>query len=421
MNATRIPTGGPEGADLESLLRAELGGVADAVADAGSPAPTQALLARGHAARRRRTAVATAGGALVTALVLAVGFSVVSPQDRASLPSDPSPTVPTVSRDELRRWAEALPAGDISDVSRAARAGVVVWDGRAVTLPEVAGLDRYVAPFGSSSRGLLLGWFSDRAADSKDFDMQLGWLSADGERWTRVETVLVTNAVISPDGTRYAYTGRTRDAATQQVTTELAVRQVADDALVARVTVPEGRHLFGWVGGRIALGTVEGTELSTYDPQTLAEGSTITTRGPGESRYTSVAGRTLQVVTSGDCPETADTGPLSRYEAVVVPEDLVTGGFAQPVLIGCAPEDMQFVSPDGRFFVRPGDEVTVRTIATGAPVGAQGPVGWPGAGLTVVTWEPDSTHVQVVTYLDGQSGTLLRCSAVDGTCVRSSG
>ena len=226
----------------------------------------------------------------------------------------------------------------------------------------------------------------------------------------------MTNAVVSDDGSLYAYTGRVRSGGT--TTNELVVRRTADDALVARTSVAEARYLLGWVFGRPALRNQEGTELFTYDPSTLEERSGIrVTARPGHSpgSFASITSGVLQYVSSGECAESEQTGPLSLYEAVTVTEN----GASTSTTIGCAPDDLQFVSPDGRWLVRPGDETTVRTATTGRPVGPLHPTGWPVG--TTVYWEPDSRHVQVVGYPDGDSGpaVTLRCAVADGSCVRA--
>lgn len=424
MNATRIPTGGPD--DLEALLRSELGTVADAVGSDGRPAPVSALLVRGRTAKRRRRAAVAAAAAAVTALAVVVGFTVVGSapvvQQRQGLvpqPAGPVPVGPSFGASALEAWARSLPAGRSPGdfTSPKSSQDVVRWEGRAVTLPDVAGRGRFALPLGRSDRGLLLSWFSAKVEGTEDFGMQLGWLSPDARAWSPVETVVVTNAALSADGKRYAYTGSVRDAATSKVTSELVVRRTSDDKVVARTTIPEGRYLLGWILGRPAVRDQEGGELFTYDAATLQPaGSILAPPGAGSAArgsFVSISGSTVQVVTPGDCQATEQTGPLSVYTAVT----LADGARTTSLDLGCAPDDMQFVSPDGRWVVRPGDEATVRSATTGKPVGALNPTGWPSG--TIAVWEPDSRHVQVVTrFGPDAAATIVRCSVTDGSCAR---
>lgn len=94
--------------------------------------------------------------------------------------------------------------------------------------------------------------------------------------------------------------------------------------------------------------------------------------------------------------------------------------------MGCLVPDSDPVSPDGRLFVRGGDELTIRSVATGNAVHGLGPELPPGAAVT--QWEPDGQHVQISVSLDPPGGDVngdaayrkvVRCSVADGRCVRN--
>lgn len=417
MNATRIPTGGPEGADLESLLRTELGGVAGAVADPAAPAPVQALLRRGRAARRRRTAVVTAGGALATALVLALGFGVVGPQLRADGGPAVSPSPP--SRD-IRSWVAALPAGPVPAVERlpASQDGVVRWAGVETQLPEgVAGRSRFAIPHGATDRGLLLAWFSDQGTGGDDYAMQLGWLA--GGRWSPVDSLLVLDAAVSPDGTQYAYSGTTVTAASPKPSTVLVVRSVADDSVVTRRTVPDRTVVRGWFDGQVLVTAADGTLPRVLRGDALEPRDDLIPTAPDGGdpvALTALRGDVVEYTLPAfqGCPEVGGAptvqAAVTRFEG---------GAEAGNRLLGCVVPDSEPVSPDGAWFVGAGDELTVRSMATGEPVGRPGPELQIGAATPI--WESDGAHVQVVLYLDGepQAATIVRCAVADGSCVRA--
>ncbi|WP_088320441.1 hypothetical protein [Kineosporia sp. R_H_3] len=417
MNATRIPAGGPEDVDLETLLRAELGGVAGAAADQGTPAPTQALLARGRAARRRRTAVVTAGGALATALVLAVGFGVVAPQLRA----DGGPAVtPSPPPRDVRSWVAALPAGPVPAVERlpASQDGVVRWGGAQTQLPEgVAGRGRFAIPHGATDRGLLLAWFSDQGTGGDDYAMELGWLA--GGRWSPVDTLFVLDAAVSPDGTQYAYSGTTATAAAPKPSTVLVVRRVADDSVVTRRTVPDRTVVRGWFDGKVLVTDADGTLPRVLRGDALEPRDDLIPTAPDSGdpvALTSLRGDVVEFTLPSfqGCPEVGGA-PTVQTAAKRFEGGAETGNR----MLGCVVPDTELVSPDGAWFVGSGDELTVRSMATGEPAGRPGPELPIGAATPI--WESDGAHVQVVLHLDGdlRSATIVRCAVADGSCVRA--
>ena len=428
MNATRIPAGGPD--DLEALLRSELGAVADAVGSDGRPAPASAVLARGRTARRRRRAALTGAAALATAAVVALGVGVAGPALRAdSEPAGPTPA-PTDAAG-VAAWVRSLPVGEVPTVERLPRSqqGVVRWGGVETTLPAAPtqGLGRFAVPFGRTDRGLLLGWAYEQASPGDPVHL-LGWL--DQGRFSGVDTLPVKGAVVSPDGTRYAYSGpRVLDSRPESVN-EVVVRTVADDQVVSRSTLPDGLYVRGWLGADVLLTATDGSDprlLKGSGKGVALEPATdlvpLVPDGPIRNvPITSVRGGAVEFALPAfeGCPEVGGAATVQLGVRLVDGSQPGSG-----VTMGCFVPDAEPVSPDGRYYVGSGDEFTIRDTVDGNSVHGPAPGGVTGRprempiGAATVFWESDGRHVQVVLLLAGSTEpTVVRCSAPDGICVR---
>jgi hypothetical protein len=415
MNATRIPTGGPD--DLEALLRAELGAVAEAVGADGRPAPASALLVRGRTARRRRRAALTGAAALATAAVLAVGFGVVDPVLRAEpQPAGPTPALPTpATAQAIADWVNALPVGPVPEIPRS-REGVVAVGTTSQKLPKVAGRGRIAYGQGVSARGLLIGWPADK--DTGPPGIPLGWLAPSG-RWTVVDTLALSDARVTPDGTQYVVTGKPL-AGPKKDRFVISVRTVADDAVVTTLDLPDGSLIKGWFDGGWLLTRADGTTPSLLrDGRLIPREDLVPTAPTGEPpiAVTSVQGDAVVYTMPSfqGCP--AVDGSPSMMTAAHRYDGGVDAG---TTMLGCFFLEAEPVSPDGLHTVVGLDELTVRTLGSREPVGPVGPA--MPAGSTVVIWEPDGAHVQVeviVTSSQGEFRRIVRCSAADGRCVRN--
>ncbi|NLT56953.1 MAG: hypothetical protein GXX79_20805 [Actinomycetales bacterium] len=224
---------------LEELIRRDLTGVAGAVQ--ANPEPVAGTLRAARRARRVRTGVRVsaalaAAGALVGAAAL-VGPGLTRSDDR-------TPPATTTSVEE---WLDSLPR-ETGQATSVGSERFITRDGRLVGFPRsVGGSPLNVSDISfATSRGLFVSWLSatEEELAAENMVWSLGWLADGAEEPVAVDSGDVGNAVLSPDGSRYAYLV-SEEKARGTRTERAVVRDAGDDSVVAERTLDGQKREIG--------------------------------------------------------------------------------------------------------------------------------------------------------------------------------
>jgi len=416
--------------DIEQILRRELDDVAGHVRT--RRVPVGELVAAGRSVRRRRRAV----GATLSAAVVVAVLALTTPLTgiMSSTPAPPAEPTPDVTRSAtptrtpspaytlggpgdgaavaagwFRRWQWELSTARATEPPPDGWSGKILWKGRFVALPrgpEAPDADLGTA-YAQTHRGLLVALSTngesevDSAGLGRSYGTQLGWITPD-QRWLRVETGDVSDLVLAPDGSGYAYTlqtGRGRPFV-------MVARDARTDTVTGRYTLGAGGALTGWNRTGLVLALSDRRVWSTY------------TWEPGGSAPAIVArGWTPDIVTRG-------TRILASVEGAKCRVMVIDSSGRAPIRPqGCGPAEL---SPDGRYLV---EGLVVTDLDTGGvtslaaeepgdtdpvpPLKAVEEVLGPGRSGV---WLDDLTLQMEIDA--GSTSITLRCTMPAGPCLR---